>query len=134
MFDFWTMSKMFNIFALKSSICLLSAWKQVYIWSNGSWDSLWYFHKQDIFILVVIIESIEVTFSGPTQIKYWKQMWPRNHVIKVFFVSRCITHRRAHHIQYYLDFLTFLRELACSCVLLKSSISTNYRLSFNLIN
>ncbi len=25
-------------------------YKQAYVWSCGSWDSLWYFHKQDIFL------------------------------------------------------------------------------------
>ncbi len=27
-------------------------YKQAYVWCSGSWDSLWYFHKQDIFLSI----------------------------------------------------------------------------------
>ncbi len=50
------------------SAYLISAWKihqneykQACVWSSGSWDSLWYFHMQDIFFplkRVVGVESI----------------------------------------------------------------------------
>ncbi len=36
-------------------------YKHAYVWSSGSWDSLWYFHKQDVFTLKRVVSAKSVT-------------------------------------------------------------------------
>ena len=59
---------------------LESAWKihqneykQAYVWSSGSWDSLWYFHNQDIFFKIETCSLKDIGSSGlhSTLLRCW---------------------------------------------------------------
>ncbi len=48
-------------------------YKQAYVWSSGSWDSLWYFDKQDIFFPlkhVVRMKSINILYTLALGLEY----------------------------------------------------------------
>ncbi len=49
-------SELLNIMSI-FGINLENAYKQAYVWSSGSWDSLWYFHKEDISFLLIPVVS-----------------------------------------------------------------------------